>query len=797
MASTDRQTAGTQNAGTQTGSKQGQRWVARIISIGVGALASIVPIALIVALTAFGYIYATTDVPSPKTMLSQDAQVLFADGEELGTIPFENRTVVSYDQIPQNMINAVIAAEDRGFWRNDGFSVTGFSRAVLGKLRGQPDAGGGSTITQQYVKNTVVGDETQGFAGLSRKFSELVISLKMSNAWSKQEIMAAYLNTIYFGRGAYGIAAAAKAYFGVDIAADTCTKKLPDGQPIPTEDRCLTTSQAAFLAGVIRGPSIYDPVDEQSTEAAEKRWAYVRDGMVTTGALTQAEADALEFPEFKAPSYDEDENMQGPNGLIVKQVRSELMTLGISEETLQTAGLRITTTIDPTVQEAAVSTACTNKGANALRGPERCTSGLLRGEDEDLRTAVVSVDPRTGAVKGYFGGPDGVGWDFASSPLQTGSTFKAFALAAALDEDIPLSQVYSSAPYSGPGGHVVENSDGDSCGSCNLAVATKRSLNTVFYRLMDDLPNGPRDVAAAAYRAGISEGTLTEENGQVVSGIVLGEKESTVLDMASAYGTFAASGMHHPAYFIAKVTDSTGKVLFERDRTAGTRAFAAKVADNVTAALAQVPAVDGNSLDGGSRPSAGKTGTVQFDSDGRNTGKNKDAWMIGYTPQLSTAVWVGAMNEDDQPVPVTNAWGGNMYGAGLPGSIWKQTMNEALADEPIEEFPTPDPVGGQSGIPYEPPPTTYAPPTDSRSTFQRPRIPGEGEDGNWTPIPGGPSFPIPGGGYNGGGNQGGGNQGGGGQGGGQGGGNQGGTDPGGGDQGGGYDSGEYDDGGGY
>ncbi len=651
--------------------------IAWIIGLG-GAL---LPGFVLVMAAVFLFTYADVTVPAPGDIKqSQIATVVDSRGGEIAKIvpPEGNRTDVPIAEIPAVLQQAVIAAEDREFEENAGFSISGYGRAVLGKLTGKVDAGGGSTITQQYVKNVLTGDE----ASYRRKFRELAVSTKMANEWSKEDILAAYLNTIYFGRGAYGVSAASKAYFGKDI-------------------RDITLPEAAVLASSIRSPSYYDPAT--NLQAAEARWHYVIDGMVTTGAITKEEADAQQYPKVIDQEIETgDPASNGPNGLIKRQVLAELGTLNISEEEIRTGGLRITTTIDPQVQSANVS------AANELR----------EGEPKDIRTAVVSIDPKTGGVQGYFGGNDGNGYDYAQADLQTGSSFKVFALVAALEQGIPLSKSYSSAPFDSAGALTVTNSDGESCGTCNLATAMKMSLNTVYYRLMMDLNGGPNAVADAAHRAGIPEvlpsgaKTLQNEDGGVEGGVVLGQYSTRVIDMASAYGTLAASGMFHSPHFVQKVENALGEVLYENTDTQGERRIPADVADNTTAALEPIAAYsNGNALDGGERPSAAKTGTTQLG----DTGENKDAWMVGYTPQLSTAVWVGT----DNGGALENYAGSTIYGSGLPAQIWRSAMNGALDGKPIEQFPKPTKIGGVAGVPYEPPPETYTT-TRSRPTMTTP-----------------------------------------------------------------------------
>ncbi|WP_045824841.1 transglycosylase domain-containing protein [Williamsia herbipolensis] len=639
-----------------------------VVAWTLGILGSLVPLGVVVMAVVFLFTYLGASVPGPDSIKqNQVATILNANGGEIARIvpPEGNRTDVTIDKIPKAVQDAVIAAEDRQFRTNAGFSPTGLARAVIGQITNNDDAGGGSTITQQYVKNALVGDERS----YTRKFKELAIATKMSNEWTKNDIMAAYLNTIYFGRGAYGISAAARAYFNKDITQ-------------------INVPEAAVLASSIRSPSFYDPATNLA--AAQARWRYVLDGMVTIGALTPSDEATLQYPKVAAPRDSSGTTTTGPNGLIKQQVLAELSSLNISEQDVQTEGLKITTTIDPKVQRSVVSAA----------------NGQLEGEPSNVRDAVVSIDPNTGAVKGYFGGNNGQGYDYAQAALQTGSSFKVFALIAALEQGVPLSKVYSSAPFDAPGGLTVTNSDGESCGSCNLATALKMSLNTVYYRLMMDLDGQAQAVADAAHQAGVAESfgdikkTLQNTDGTgVEGGVVLGQYPSRVIDMASAYATLANQGVYHAPHFVQKVETSDGTVLYERKNDSGERRFSAAVANNTTAAMQPIAAYsNGHSLDDGQRPSAAKTGTTQLG----DTGQNKDAWMVGYTPQLSTAVWVGT----DAGVALKNYNGAIVYGSGLPSDIWQAAMDGALADEPIEQFPTPAAIGGVAGVPEEAPRTT-------------------------------------------------------------------------------------------
>ena len=633
----------------------------------------VVVLAILLPLVTFAMAYTIVDIPKPGDIrTNQVSTILASDGSELARIvpPEGNRVDVDIDQIPLHVRDAVMAAEDRDFYTNPGFSVTGFLRAFKNNLFGG-DTQGGSTITQQYVKNALVGDARSGLGGLIRKAKELVISTKMSSEWSKDQVLQSYLNIIYFGRGAYGIGAASTAYFGK-----------------PVEQ--LTVSEGALLAALIQQPSALDPAVDP--EGSAERWNWVLNGMETIGALSPSDRAAQVFPPTVAADLAQTQNQTtGPNGLIQRQVTKELLELfDIDEQRLNTEGLQVTTTIDPKAQQAA----------------EDAAAKYLEGQDPDMRTAVVSVDPKTGGVKAYYGGVDAQGFDFAQAGLPTGSSFKVFALVAALQQGIGLGYQVDSSPVTVNGINIT-NVEGGGCGTCNVAEALKRSLNTSYYRLMLKLKNGPQDVADAAHEAGVAESfpgvehTLSEDGqgGPPNNGVVLGQYQSRVLDMASAYATLAASGIYHRPHFVQKVVNAKGEVLFDasQQQDSGDQRIDKAVADNVTSAMQPIAGyANGHNLAGG-RASAAKTGTNQLG----DTDQNRDAWMVGYTPSLATAVWVGT-TEGTKPLETKS--GGEVYGSGLPSDIWKATMDGALDGTDKETFPKPTEIGGYAGPPAAPAP---------------------------------------------------------------------------------------------
>ena len=347
------------------GGARPRRSVAKRVALVLGGL---VVVGGALGVAAFAYGYASTDVPEP-TELGQKATttVFYADGTtQLGQFADVNRTPVETADVPEVMRQAVIAAEDRSFYENRGVSPSSIARAFVSNLRGNATQGG-STITQQYVKNYYTGDDTQS---LERKVREAFIALKVDQQLDKDEILTDYLNTIYFGRGAYGVQEAAQAYFGVDV-----------GQ--------LDASQAALLAGVVPAPSAYDPAVDPA--AAEGRWEYVVDGMVETGALTQAERDALVLPA--TAQQETDEVYAGPDGYLLQAVRDELTTRGaFTADELDGGGLTITTTFDVGMQEDAVA---------AMEDEDAFP---VEDRPEDVVGALVSIDPADGAVKAMYGG---------------------------------------------------------------------------------------------------------------------------------------------------------------------------------------------------------------------------------------------------------------------------------------------------------------------------------------------------------------------------------------------------------
>lgn len=631
---------------------------------------------LMLAMATMGAGYAALDVPLPDLAAAKQVSVIYyADGKtELARLGLENREEAKLRDIPKHVQHAVIAAEDRSFYENDGVSISGTLRAFWNNVRGK-DTQGGSTITQQYVKNAFLTQERT----FSRKTKEIILARKMDQEYSKDQILEYYLNTIFWGRGAYGIQAAAKAYFGV--SADK-----------------LTVEQSALLAGVIKSPNALDP--ETNPVGAQQRWSYVIAGMASKGWIDKAKAETAQMPTTIPRSQAQtNSGLKGATGTIMTRVQAELAKAGISEQQLNTGGLRVTTNIDAKMQKAL----------------EGAVKENMAGQPKNLATGVVAVQPGTGKIKAYYGGENGFGQFDVSGPdgsHPAGSSMKIYALAQALEQGISIDSVWDgSTPRSFPDRiKPVNNSEGNnSCKRCTLDKATVLSLNTAYYALTSKV--GASNVAKLAARAGIThlDGKPTGEIAdQVNNNIGIGQYGVSVIDHAAGFATFANGGVYAKPRFVDKVSQGDSSLYQAENETK--RAFSADAAADADTVLQHV-VQHGQQLVG-DRPAAAKTGTHQY----LETGHNSHAWMGGFTPQLAAAVWVGNAGADG---PIIDKRGRDIYGAGVPGSIWKSFMNAALAGVRKEEFPAAKHIGDASlgDAPPEPAPApTPAPePTEQPS----------------------------------------------------------------------------------
>ncbi|NNG38480.1 penicillin-binding protein [Flexivirga sp. ID2601S] len=639
-------------------------------------------------------IYLRTPIPQPQANAGKQLSIVYYDDgkTELGRFSTVNRQDVQLSQVPQQVRYEFLAAEDRNFYKNSGVSFSGTVRAAWKTLTGGGEQGG-STITQQYVKNYFLTQDRS----VKRKVKEIMISLKIDQKYSKDQILQDYLNNIYFGRGAYGIQAASQAYFGVDVEK-------------------LNPSQGAFLASVINAPGLYDPqYGEAAAARANARMVYVLDGMVKEGWMTQAERDKQQFPTFK-PYKPAGQSTPGPNGYIVASVRNELQTkLKLSPEDIDRGGLRITTTIQKPAQDAAV--AAVNKSV---------PSEVARLDQ--LRTGLFAQKP-DGAVVAMYGGTD-----ISKAPnaatyaqLQGGSSFKTFALAAALQDGMTMQTRFSGASplvlNAGAGKtNKVTNDHGEQYGSLTLDQAFAVSSNTAFVRLNQQLGTGK--TLAAAQQLGIPAKAPGMNDPSAVD--VLGYAAVHVSDMANAYNTISAEGKKASPYFIQKVSSQAGAYDYTahpNTTQALDKDLAANLANGMQGPLDGVGGYRGTAESTAGtlgRPAGGKTGTT-----GAN-GKFIAAWFTGFTPnQLTTSVGMYA----GDGTKALNQAGESFYGGDIPGTIWRDFMSGALKGQPVAKMPktkdvtpsvtnTPPPVTQTQGptATSTTPPTSSAPPSPTTSS---------------------------------------------------------------------------------
>jgi membrane peptidoglycan carboxypeptidase len=653
-----------------------KRRVARRIGILGTWFLGFVAMVMVAGVVAY---FKFTNVPRPEDIpLAQVAKIEYSDGTTMAQVGTVDRTIVSLDKVPETVRWAVLAAEDRSFYSDSAVSIKGTVRAALSDVTGG-DTQGGSGITQQYVKNAYLSDSRT----LSRKIKELMIAIKLSRNYSKDQILEFYLNTVYFGRNAYGIAAAARAFFNEDVTQ-------------------LTTAQGALLAALLRAPGYYDPAANPT--AAKDRWRYVLDGMVTTHHLSAAQEAAMPFPKVRKPSST-GLSTSGWKWLLINRVFAELQAHGIDEDEVYAKGLVIRTTINRKAQQAAVDAIDT-------------TFADLTAKQKNLKNALVAVNPNNGAVLAYYGGsgPGVKGYDGKTdyndyAGLGTrppGSSFKPYTLATALtntltgSNDSPryaINSYITGAQCVHVEGTKICNDPSDapySKSKVTIKYAMLHSLNTSFDVLASEV--GPNNVAAMAHAAGIrakdanGNPTLAEQDGTTTFGIGIGDYAVSPLDQADGYATFANDGRTNAAFFVQRATSSDGTTVYQHSKHE-TQAMDAKVANDVTMTLEPIAGSSGVGLANG-RPSAAKTGTEGI---GATSPNNSDAWMVGFTPQVSTAVWVGT----GFTKPIYNSAGGSEYGRDLPGRTWKAFMDSYLAGAAQEPLPSRQQIQPGRGVPSQ------------------------------------------------------------------------------------------------
>ena len=631
------------------------------------------------------YVYSRLDLPDTPPPL-QTSYLYDRDGELITTLHSSvDRTNVSFSAMPEHLRNAVIATEDQDFYSHSGFDPVGIARAAFNDIRGR-SVQGGSTITQQLVKKVYAGTYKTTKDGervyvepertVGQKVREVLLAIKLEQEMGKDRILATYLNTIYFGHGAYGVQAAARTYWNE-----------------PARD--LTVLQSATLAGAIASPELFDPAD--NPENAKVRRDYVLDRMAQEGYISQQTSDELKRKKVRTDTKKAGPVTYEAPYFVDYAKRVLLVDDEIPESQVFGGGLKITTTLDSDLQAAA----------------EEAVTSYLPGE-EDPEAALVAIDPRTGEVLAMVGGRDfnvsqvNVATGQGGSGRAAGSAFKPFTLAAALKDGIDPRSYWNGPQqitisdrecYTDGQPWRPSNAADEESGTFSLLDATKYSVNTVYAQLVTEV--GPDEVVDTAHDLGIRS-----KLGDNCS-VTLGAVEVNPLEMTSAYATLAARGMYRPPtpFVSVKGPDGDGiSVGGNKSRRALTPNDAAVVSyalegviDGGTGTAAALP--DG-------RPVAGKTGTAQDYS---------DAWFCGYTPQLATCVWMGYL-KDHAPLDYVNGVG-PVYGGTLPAEIWRDFMTDAMDHYPrVIDFPDFTYDGYTKGSTVPSPVTVpTAPPTETQS----------------------------------------------------------------------------------
>ncbi|GAA1756326.1 transglycosylase domain-containing protein [Streptomonospora arabica] len=649
----------------------------------------------VTGVAVLGIAYANT--PDPRTLDQQDSATLaatsinYGNGKEAVTTGEINRVMVQRKDIPQTVVNGVLAAEQRNFYEEPGISITGTMRAVLTG----GSAGGGSTITQQMARNYY--DTLSQERTYTRKLREILIAIKAGQVMDPDDILVKYLNTIYFGRQAYGVQAAAQAYFGKDV-------------------QDLNAAEGIFIGTIIQQPGNFENIEKGSEmeEILRERWDYARDGLVEMHAnnpelgMTKAEANKLEFP--KVDKYDVGQDIEGQEGYIRQAVINELANrYGLEPSQVTTGGYTVETSLDPKLMKRA----------------GEAFSETLPDMPKQTVQHLVSIEPQTGEIKAFYGGTD-----FTEDPnnslvldAQAGSAFKPYVLATGLEQGIGLKSTFNGdSPQEFPGvGEPIQNDSNRSWGEVDLVESTAHSINTSFVQLA--IETTPAAVVETAGAAGVSEDQF--ETAEMGPNIALGTYRVSALDQAAGFATFANGGVHVPQHMITKVTNAEGEVVEPNDQAkleSGTRAFSEETAADATYAMTQVVENGGGDAaalpDG--RPVAGKTGT---------SNSAKSAWFVGFTPQLATSVGLSRDDGEELVIPGVSA----IYGGTTSAKIWKAFMTEAMKGKEVKEFP--EPVYGGSSKRYGPTPEPTVTPTPTQTE--------ESEEPEPTETPTSPTPEVP------------------------------------------------------
>ncbi|MEU0642052.1 transglycosylase domain-containing protein [Streptomyces umbrinus] len=689
-----------------------------------------------------GIAYAMVGVPDVAAAAKAQNNVYYwANNKPMVSTGGEtNRQNIKYEQIPEAMRYAVMSAENKKFETDKGIDPVGIGRALFNMAKGG-ETQGGSTITQQYVKNAMLNDQSQT---VSRKFKELLVSIKVGRTEPKEEVMAGYLNTAYYGRTSYGLQAAARSYFGKD-ATD------------------LKANECAFLAAVLKGATYYDPAGqtaidpgatrEANTKRATDRTNWILDEMVKDGHLSATErAEYKDLPKLQNPRSSSE--LGGQIGYLVDLAKGYVINnTDITEEQLRQGGYEIHTTFDKK------KVADLEKAVKKVR-EENLDEKRRPKTDTHVQFGGASVDPKDGAIVAIYGGESATK-HFTNNADETGaavgSTFKPFVLAAAMqdgkrDPDLGESQaqdertkVSPDSFYSGKNKLKIKtydgsiwkndkgkewlqtNDDDESYGAppnyrIDLREAMRVSANSAFVQLGMDV--GLDKVKKAAENAGLRPNSLT---GTTFPSFSIGISDPSAIRMAGSYATFATSGKQNEPFSVKEVEYEGGSVW--RHKSATKEAFTAPVADNVTDVLKTVVEKGtGTSAQLDGREVAGKTGT---------TDGNKSAWFVGYTPQLSTAVSMYRMDDDEtkksRPFLEMYGTGGQetIHGASFPAEVWHDYMEQALKGTNPEKFPEAEPIG----VVVNDLPTPSVTPTPTESEEEQPEPSTEPSETETTPSP--------------------------------------------------------------
>lgn len=647
--------------------------------------AYVLGVLVLLPIIGFVIVYLMTPIPSSTqpAAKAQQSVFLYNDGKTViaRTGNFDRRPV-QLDAVPQQVRDAVISAENRSFYSDSGVSLRGSARAVWATLAGGSTQGG-STITQQMVRNYYSGLSQKRTA--SRKLKEIMIALKVSREKNKDWILQQYLNTIYFGRDAYGIESAAQAYYGKDVGD-------------------LTPAEAAYLAAAIQVPTYAGDLSVPGALGyMQARWQYVVNGMAQMRTISPQEAASLRFP---APVKEKQKSIfAGDKGYMVSQAKAELRRLGYTDNQINMGGLRIRTTFDKDLMAAA---------------RQAVQDNIPAGTSKKVLTGLVSIDPDNGEINAFYGGRDYVDRQFNNAfdaRVPAGSGFKPYVLAAALIDGESLTTLVDGSSPQTFAGVALHNDRNENFGMVNLVTATQDSINTAYVNLGQKV--GLDKVASTAEKLGIPAAQLEEhrDGGTLPATLPLGVANVSVEQQAAAYATFADEGVYHVPHVIKSVSDHDGKPREPVEK--GKRVFSTTVARDATYAMQRV--VDAGTGVNASLPdrnAAGKTGT---------TSAGKQLWFNGFIPQLAASV--GIFRSDNKALSIP---GYSAYGGDLPARIWRAYMVQAdrVLDLPPKSFGAPSVYPGYGGVR----PTTIPVAPRPRPTLRRP-VP--------QPQPTIPTHPVP------------------------------------------------------